>query len=87
MSVSTVASTGLVTGVNWVPDENLIQDKKENKAFSLKVVSAKKSSGGGFKFRNSSAGNKGKGGGGGGGRGKKGRGGKGKKGSSKTPKT
>ena len=52
--------------------------KKQNKAFSLKVVSANKSSGGGMKFKHASNGGGSKGGSGGGG--KKGRGGGGGKG-------
>jgi len=55
-----------------------MEDVKENKAFSLKITSAKKSSGGGFKYRNASAGNKGGGKKGGSG-GKKGGGGGGSK--------
>jgi hypothetical protein len=52
-------------------------DDKENTAFSLRVISANKSSGGGFKFQNASnaggggGGKKGGGGGGGGGGGSK----------------
>lgn len=65
------------TGYSYeaIPIEN--QAEKQNKSFSLEVKSAKKASGGGFKYRNASAGNKGgsgkKGGGkkgGGGGSGK-----------------
>lgn len=63
------------TGYSYeaIPIEN--QAEKQNKSFSLEVKSAKKASGGGFKYRNASAGNKGgsgkkgggkKGGGGGG---------------------
>ena len=63
------------TGYSYeaVPIEN--QAEKQNKSFSLEVKSAKKSSGGGFKYKNASAGNKG-------GSGKKGGGGKGGKGGS-----
>ena len=57
------------------PQTQVSEDLKENKAFTLKVKSAHKSSGGGFKYKNSSAGNKG-------GSGKKGGGGKGGKGGS-----
>ena len=79
--------TGSITapGVNYVPDTETVTDTKENSAFSLKVTSAHKSSGGNFKFsqakngggskgssRRSGGGGKGRGGGGGG------KGGKGK---------
>lgn len=44
--------TGSITapGVNYVPDTETVTDTKENSAFSLKVTSAHKSSGGNFKF-------------------------------------
>lgn len=47
------------TGYSYeaIPIEN--QAEKQNKSFSLEVKSAKKASGGGFKYRNASAGNKG----------------------------
>ena len=47
------------TGYSYeaIPIEN--QAEKQNKSFSLQVKSAKKASGGGFKYRNASAGNKG----------------------------
>ena len=78
--------TGSITapGVNYVPDTETVTDTKENSAFSLKVTSAHKSSGGNFKFsqakngggskgasrRSGGSGGKGRGGGGGGGKGK-----------------
>jgi len=84
--------TGSITapGVNYVPDTETVTDTKENSAFSLKVTSANKSSGGNFKFSQAkngggskgasrrSGGSSGKGRGGGGkgrGSGGKGRGG------------
>jgi len=70
---------GSVSGVWYKPIDNTMEDTKENKAFSLKITSAKKSSGGGFKYRNASAGNKG-------GSGKKGnKGGKGSSPKAKAP--
>ena len=77
--VQNITGQGSVSGVWYKPVDNTMEDVKENKAFSLKITSAKKSSGGGFKYRNASAGNKGgsgkggggkKGGGGGGGKAK-----------------
>ena len=67
----------------YTPHTETVTDTKENTAFSLKVTSAKKSSGGGFKFRQAAngggskgqarrAGSPSKGGGGGGGGGGKG---------------
>jgi hypothetical protein len=75
-TLQSIRGNGLITGVNYVPDENVVTDTKQNKAFTLKVKSAHKSSGGGFKYKNSSAGNKGGGKKSGGGKG--GGGGKGK---------
>ena len=57
--VQNITGQGSVSGVWYKPVDNTIEDVKENKAFSLKITSAKKSSGGGFKYRNASAGNKG----------------------------
>ena len=54
--------------------------KKQNKSFSLKVNSAHKASGGGFKYKQASHGGGSKGGSGGGGKGRGGGGGKGGKG-------
>jgi len=68
----------------YTPTTETVTDAKENSAFSLKVTSAHKSSGGGFKFKNASNGGGSKGAkrragsGKKGGRGKKGGGGKGK---------
>lgn len=83
--------TGSITapGVNYVPDTETVTDTKENSAFSLKVTSAHKSSGGNFKFSQAKngGGSKGasrRGGGGGKGRGGKGRGGGGGGGKGKT---
>ena len=78
--------TGSITapGVNYVPDTETVTDTKESSAFSLKVTSAHKSSGGGFKFSQAKngGGSAGKsrrsGSGGKGGGGKKGGGGSGK---------
>ena len=69
---------------SFTPDTEIAVDTKENKAFALKVTSANKSSGGGFKFKQASNGGGSKGaarrsGGGGGGGKKGGGGGKGKK--------
>jgi len=56
--------TGRMTapGVTYVPDVQTVTDTKEITAHSLKVTSAKKSSGGGFKFQQASngAGSKGR---------------------------
>ena len=80
--------TGSITapGVNYVPDTETVTDTKENSAFSLKVTSAHKSSGGNFKFSQAKNGGGSKGasrrsggnGGKGRGNGGKGRGGGGK---------
>lgn len=59
--------------IKYTADPVPIEGKKENKAFSLKVTSASKSSGGGFKYKNTSHGGGSKGSSGG----KKGGGGKG----------
>jgi hypothetical protein len=60
----------------YTPNTSVITDTKENSAFSLKVTSAHKSSGGGFKYSQASHGggakhptSKGSGGKGGGGKG------------------
>ena len=78
------AGSIIAPGVKYVPDTETVTDTKENSAFSLKVTSAHKSSGGNFKFsqakngggskgasrRSGGSGGKGRGGGGGGGKGK-----------------
>ena len=43
----------IVPGATYVPDTETVTDTKQNAAFSLKVISANKSSGGGFKFNQS----------------------------------
>lgn len=48
--------TGFVSDVTYSEDPLVTQDKKQNKAFTLKVTSANKSSGGNFKYKNSSNG-------------------------------
>ena len=69
------------------PQKQVSEDLKENKAFTLKVKSAHKSSGGGFKYRNASAGNKGGSGKKGNKGGKGGGGNKGKQGTTAKPAT
>ena len=50
------AGEAYVTGVQYVPDPVTVTTKKQNKAFSLKVIGAHKSSGGGFKYSQASHG-------------------------------
>lgn len=71
--------------LNYTPEPSVSEEEGQKTTSVLRVKSARKSSGGNFKYRNSSAGNKG--GGSGKGKGGKGKKGGGKKGSTKTPKT
>ena len=75
----------IAPGVNYVPDTETVTDTKENSAFSLKVTSAHKSSGGNFKFSQAKNGGGSKGASrrSGGGSGRKGRGGGGGSGKGK----
>ena len=81
VSVQSIPVRYVTYSSEYTPTTETVTDSKENSAFSLKVISANKSSGGGFKFkqasngggskgnaRRSSGGGKGRGGGGGKGR-------------------
>ena len=93
VSVSSLPITFTTYSSQYEPTTKSVTDTKENSAFSLKVTSANKSSGGGFKFSQASNGGGRKGGssgGSGGGGGRKGGGGKkggGGSGSAKKPDT
>ena len=58
-----------IPAIDWDPNTKGIQSRKQFKAHSLKIKSARKSSGGGFKYNNTAhgGGSQGSGGGGGGG--------------------
>ena len=85
VTTSSVPLTFRTYSSQYTPTTDTVTDTKENKAFALKVTSANKSSGGGFKFNQSTHGGGRSGGGGGGGKGGRGGGGGGGGGKSYTP--